>query len=410
MPQHFVIVGAGQAAVQAAATLRQNGFDGAITMIGEESELPYQRPPLSKKYLAGELAAERLHLRPATYYRDHGIGLALGTSVAALEPDAGRIALADGQHMTYDGLVLATGSRARRLGVPGAELDGIHYLRTVADAARIVTALERRDPLVIVGGGYIGLEIAAVAAKRGLDVTVLEAAERVMSRVVSADVSHFYEARHRAAGVRIHCGVAIERIEGDMRVTGVSTLDGRRFDCGTVVAGIGIEPSTALARAAGLECDNGIVVDEFARTAAPRVVAAGDCTNHPSSLYGRRIRLESVHNAIEQAKCAALTLLGHEHAYADVPWFWSDQYALKLQIAGLSQGHEQAVLRGNPSDASFAVFYLRSGRIIAVDAINSPRDFIAGKKLIAARAALGEEVLADTGTDLGEIAAALAQG
>jgi 3-phenylpropionate/trans-cinnamate dioxygenase ferredoxin reductase subunit len=407
MAQQFVIVGAGQAATQAAATLRQSGHTGGITIIGEEPELPYQRPPLSKKYLAGELERERLHLRPATFYEQHDITLELGQHVAALQLPAQRVLLADGRHISYDGLMLATGSRVRKLTTPGADLRGVYYLRTLADADAIATALARSERrLLIVGAGYIGLEVAAVAVQRGLDVTVLEAAACVMSRVVGPPVAAFYEAQHRAAGVKIHTGVSVERICGDDCVEAVLGSDGQRFECDLVIVGIGIEPRTELAQQAAIDCDAGIVVDQFARTSAPAVVAAGDCTNHPSALYARRVRLESVHNAIEQAKSAAASLLGQERPYGDVPWFWSDQYSIKLQIAGLSQGYDGMVVRGEPATRSFAVFYLRSGIVIAAEAINSPRDFIAAKKLIAARAAVPGAVLADPVADLSQIAAA----
>lgn len=403
MFRDILIVGAGQAAVQTAVTLRQRGFDGAIRIVGAESELPYQRPPLSKKYLAGTLDAGRLHLRPASYYEEHEVELVLDARVTSIEPERNCVRTASGRELGYDALLLATGSRPRRLEVSGAELLGVHYLRTVADADTLRESFASEAPLVIVGGGYIGLEVAAVAVQQGRAVTVLEAAERVMSRVVGEQVSSFYEARHREAGVEIVCGAAVERIEGKDRVTGVRIQDGRRFECGAVVAAVGIEPRTELALAAGLDVDDGIRVNELARTSASTIFAVGDCTSHPSALYGRRVRLESVHNAIEQAKTAALTLLDEQHPYVDVPWFWSDQYELKLQIAGLSAGHDSVVARGSPDHGHFALFYLRQGRVIAVDAINSPRDFIAGKKLVAERAVVPPALLADIDSNLGAL-------
>jgi 3-phenylpropionate/trans-cinnamate dioxygenase ferredoxin reductase subunit len=258
--------------------------------------------------------------------------------------------------------------------------------------------------VLLIGAGYIGLEVAASARHRGLDVTVLEAAERVMSRTVSAEVSAFYEACHRAAGVAIHCGAAVKALRGAARVTEVETTDGRTFACDVVIVGIGIVPNVELAAAAGLECSNGIAVDEYARTADPHIVAAGDCTSHPHPLLGRRVRLESVPNAIHQAKIAAATLLGTPTAYSEVPWFWSDQYDLKLQIAGLSTGYDEVVVRGDFAARSFAAFYLRGGELLAVDAVNSPREFIAGKKLVASRARIAPEVLRDAAVDLTPLA------
>jgi 3-phenylpropionate/trans-cinnamate dioxygenase ferredoxin reductase subunit len=258
--------------------------------------------------------------------------------------------------------------------------------------------------VLLIGAGYIGLEVAAVARQRGFDVTVLEAADRVMSRTVSTEVSAFYEACHRAAGVVIHCGAAVKAFHGTARVTAVETLDGRTFPCDVVIVGIGIVPNVELAAAAGLPCSNGIVVDEYARTADASIVAAGDCTNHPLPLLERRVRLESVPNAIHQAKVAAATLVGVPMAYSEVPWFWSDQYDLKLQIAGLSTGYDDVVLRGDPAARSFAAFYLRGGQLLAVDAVNSPREFIAGKKLVALRARIAPDVLRDAAVDLTPLA------
>jgi 3-phenylpropionate/trans-cinnamate dioxygenase ferredoxin reductase subunit len=359
---------------------------------------------LSKKYLAGELTRERLLLRPAAFYAEKGVALELGTRVEALELAARRVRLHDGRMLAYDRLLLATGSRARQLDVPGTALPGVHYLRTLADVDAITASLSPGARVLLVGAGYIGLEVAAVARQRGLDVTVLEAAERVMARAVSAEVAGFYETCHRAAGVAIHCGAAVKALHGTTRVSAVETADGRLFPCDVVIIGIGVVPNVELAAAAGLECSNGIVVDEFARTADADVVAAGDCTNHPHPLLGRRVRLESVPNAIHQAKVAAATLLGAPVAYSEVPWFWSDQYDLKLQIAGLSTGYDEVVLRGDPATRSFAAFYLRAGKLLAVDAVNSPREFLAGKKLVASGARIAPDVLRDPLADLNALA------
>ena len=410
MNDHLVIVGGGQAAAQAVQSLRQQGFTGAITLLGDEPYPPYQRPPLSKKYFAGELARERLLLRPAAFYAEKRVALELGARVEEIEPAARRVRLRDGRTLAYDRLLLATGSRARALRVPGVDLSGVHYLRTITDVDAIVAALAPGARVLLVGAGYIGLEVAASARQRGFDVTVLEAADRVMSRTVSAEVSAFYEACHRAAGVAIHCGAGVKAFHGPARVTAVETTDGRKFACDIVIVGIGIDPNVELAASAGLPCGNGIVVDEFARTADPHIVSAGDCTNHPHPLLGRRVRLESVPNAIHQAKVAAATLLGSPTPYSEVPWFWSDQYDLKLQIAGLSAGYDEVVLRGDPAARSFAAFYLKAGQLLAVDAVNSPREFIAGKKLVASRARIAPDVLRDAKVDLTTIATAMDGG
>ena len=400
MAEHLVIVGGGQAAAQAVQSLRQQNFAGAITLVGEEPHPPYQRPPLSKKYLAGEVTRERLFLRPASFYADKGVTLELGRRVEELALGTRRVRLDDGRTLSYDRLLLATGSRVRRLDVPGATLAGVHYLRTLADADAIVASLAPGARVLLVGAGYIGLEVAAVVRVRGHEVTVLEAADRVMSRTVSPEVAAFYDACHRAAGVVLHYGATVAAFRGAASVTVAETTDGRSFPCDVVIVGIGIVPNIELAAAAGLPCDNGIVVDEFARTADESVVAAGDCTNHPQPLLGRRVRLESVPNAVHQGKVAAGTLAGVPTAYSEVPWFWSDQYDLKLQIVGLSTGHDEVVLRGDPATRSFAAFYLEGGRLLAVDAVNSPREFAAGKKLVASRARIPREVLANPAAEL----------
>jgi 3-phenylpropionate/trans-cinnamate dioxygenase ferredoxin reductase subunit len=406
MSEHLVIVGGGQAAAQAVQSLRQQNFTGPITLLGDEPYPPYQRPPLSKKYLGGELARERLFLRPAAFYAEKGVALEQNARVEELEPATRRVRLRDGRTLAYDRLLLTTGSRVRTLELPGASLPGVHYLRTIADVDAITASLTPGARVLLIGAGYIGLEVAAVTRQRGFDVTVLEAASRVMSRTVSAEVSAFYESCHRAAGVAIHCNAAVRALLGSARVTGVATTDGRTFPCDVVIVGIGIVPNVELAAAAGLACSDGIVVDELARTADPNIVAAGDCTNHPLPLYERRVRLESVPNAIHQAKVAAATLLGAPTPYSEVPWFWSDQYDLKLQIVGLAAGYDEVVLRGAPASRSFAAFYLRGGQLIAVDAVNSPKEFIAAKKLVAHRARIAPDMLRDPAVDLAPLAAA----
>jgi 3-phenylpropionate/trans-cinnamate dioxygenase ferredoxin reductase subunit len=400
MLEHVVIVGGGQAAAQAIQTLRQKNFAGRITLCGEETDLPYQRPPLSKKYLAGDLTRDRLYIRPQAFYAELDVELVLGRRVTALEPASQRVTLQDGKVLEYDGLLLATGSRVRKLDTAGSTLEGIHYLRTLQDVDAILAGFPHAKRLVIVGAGYIGLEVAAVARQRGLDVSILELSGRVMPRVVCPAVSAFYHDLHTAAGSEIHYGVEVNAFEGHRRVSAVIGSDGGRYPCDIVIVGIGVVPATELAEAAGLDCNNGIVVDECARTTQAHIVAAGDCTLHPNPILGRRVRLESVPNAIEQAKTAAMSLLGHDEPYSQVPWFWSDQFDVKLQIAGLSEPDDTVVIRGDVHDRGFAAYYLQAERLVAVNAINSPKDFLRGKQLIAACATLDAEALADAAADL----------
>ena len=366
----------------------------------EEPYPPYQRPPLSKKYLAGELARERLLLRPPAFYAEREVTLELGCRVEEIESGTRRVRLRDGRSLAFDRLLLTTGSRARRLDVPGSALRGVYYVRTVADVDAIAAALTPGARVVLIGAGFIGLEVAAVLRQRGFDVTVLEAFDRVLGRAVGADIARFYADSHRAAGVALHCGTAVQALLGDGQVSAVATTDGRQFPCDLVIVGIGVLPNVELAEAAGFACNDGILVDEFARTEDPHVVAAGDCTNHP--VCGQRVRLESVPNAVHQGRVAAATLLGAPAAYSEVPWFWSDQYDLKLQIVGLSTGHDEVVLRGDPATRSFAAFYLKDGQLLAVDAVNSSREFAHAKKLVAARARIAPADLRNPTVDLGD--------
>lgn len=400
MTDRIVIAGAGHAAGQAIATLKQKKFAGEIVLIGDEPHLPYQRPPLSKKFLSGDLPAERLYVKPASFYDDPNIELRLGTSVEAIEPKASELLTDDGERIAYDKLILALGSRVRRLALAGADLDGVHYLRSIADVERIRAEMEDHKRVVIIGAGYIGLEVAAVMRQLGLDVTVVEMADRVMSRVVSPEISDFYQIEHASHGVKLKLSTGIAALCGDDRVTAVETSDGEQFAADFVVVGVGIQPNFELAADAGLVVDNGIVVDDRCQTNDPDIYAIGDCTSHPCGIYDRRVRLESVHNALEQAKTAASNLCGLQSRYTQVPWFWSDQYDLKLQIAGLSEGYDDVVIRGNPADRTFSCLYLKDGRLIAADAVNSPRDFVQSKALIANRAVLDSDLLADSGVQL----------
>jgi len=393
MVERIVIIGAGQAGAQAIATLRAEGFEGSLTLIGDEAYPPYQRPPLSKAYLAGDFARERLFLKPDAFYAETGCELRLSLVATAIDRPRKTVGLSDGTKLSYDRLLLATGARVRQLPVPGAALAGVYYLRGIADVDALRQHFQPGTRLAIVGGGYIGLEVAAVAVKHGLKVTVIEAANRVMVRAASPQISAFYEKIHRANGVEFALGAMAERFEGDARAQGVSTNLGR-VEADVILAGIGIVPNCELAEAAGLACDNGISVDEYGVTSDPDIFAAGDCTSHPG-FAGGRVRLESVQNAIDQAKHAALAMVGKPLAYREVPWFWSDQYDLKLQIAGLARPGDRTVLRGNPETRKFSVFHLRDGVVAAVEAVNAAPDYIVGRRLIAARAMVAPERLQD---------------
>jgi len=397
--QAVVIVGASHAAVQAIDTLRREGHGGPIVLLGDEPFLPYNRPPLSKKYFSGELERERLLLRSAQFYEQARVDVRLGVRVTAIDRATRRLRLSDGGERGYDKLLLCLGSRNRLLEVPGYDLQGIHYLRTIADVDGIRADLGAARRLVVVGAGYIGLEAAASARHLGLEVTVLEMADRPLNRVTAPEMSSFYLQRHQRAGVSVLCGMSVTSFAGDGRVSGVVCGE-REFAADIVIVGVGVMPETALAAACGLRCENGIVVDETCQTSDPDVYAAGDCTMHPSVRYGRRLRLESVDNAVEQARTAALNICGKPARHEHVPWFWSDQYDIKLQIAGLSQGYDRAVLRGDPDTNRFALYYFAEGELIAVDAINSPKDFMTGKKWIAERKRPDLALLADPATDL----------
>ena len=393
--EQVVIAGAGHAAGQAVASLKQKKFAGRIVLIGEEPWYPYQRPPLSKKYLAGEMPAERLYFKPESFYDDPDIEVLLNTTVTAINRDERHVSTADGREVPYDNLVLALGARPIKISVPGAESRFVQYLRNVNDVDQIQALLAENRQVVVVGAGYIGLEVAAVCAKLGHDVTVLEMQDRVMSRVVSPQVAEFFEAEHRRNGVKLRLSTAIDSVtETDGRAV-VHASDGEALPADLVVVGIGVTPNSELAAAAGINVENGICVDDRCYTSDPRILAIGDCTFHPNSLLGKRLRLESVHNALEQAKTAAANIVGEDCHYAQVPWFWSDQFDLKLQIAGLSQGYDKTIIRGKPADRSFACLYLQKGVLIAIDAVNRPRDFMQSKSLIAAKARIDPAILAD---------------
>jgi 3-phenylpropionate/trans-cinnamate dioxygenase ferredoxin reductase subunit len=408
MQAGVVIVGGGFAAGEFAIRLRQAGYERAITMVGAERHLPYHRPPLSKAYLSGAVTQDALLLRPDAAYEKAAIGFVGGTHVTAIDR-AARCIRFDGGAMAYDRLVLATGGHARRLSCPGASLEGVLALRTLDDVVAIRSRLKPGARLVIIGGGYIGLEVAAVAVKLGVAVTVVEAAPRVLARVAGKEISAFYERAHRQAGVEILTGVSVTALTAAAGAPGhvgfVALADGRSLAADFVIAGVGLIPHDELAREAGLQVENGIWVDEYCRTADPAVLAIGDCSNHPSAFLGRRVRLESVPNAIEQARVAADTIMGRMVPYAAIPWFWSDQYDLKLQAVGLADGHDQVVVRGSMEDRRFLVFYLRDGVVISADAVNRPGEFMVAKRLVGAGVRADVAALADEGRALKDLLA-----
>ena len=378
-----LVVGASHAGVQVAAGLRQQGWSGEVVVVGDEPALPYHRPPLSKAYLAGTSSLQDLALRKAEFYAKHDIRLVQST-VTQVDRAAQQVGLNDGTTMGYTHLALCTGGRVRTLDVSGIDLPGVFYLRTFADVESIRALAASGSHAVIVGGGYVGLETAASLRALGLDVTVLEAAERVLERVTAPEVSAFYERVHRDAGVVIRTGAQVSAMAGDQRVREVVLRGGERIPADLVVVGVGLVPNTELAAEAGLYVENGIVIDDLARTSDPRIVAAGDCASHRMARYDRLVRLESVPSAGEQAKTAAATLCGKERPIAALPWFWSDQYDLKLQIAGLNVGYDELVLSGDPSrDRDFTCYYLQQGRLLAADCVNRPRDFLKAKQLIS---------------------------
>lgn len=404
--ERVVIIGAGQAGGEAALRLRQGGFAGAITVLGEEPLAPYQRPPLSKKYLAGEWGQDRILLREPEAFAAEGIALVLNTKVVWIDRTAKIVRTEGLRDLPYDALILATGSRARPLRTPGADLDGVFTLRTAADVDAIRPHFAAGARLVVIGAGYIGLEVAAVGRQLGLDVTVLEAAARPLSRVTSPEVAAFFLEAHTAQGVKFRLSAQAAVIQGDTQATGVGLKDGAIIPADLVVVGVGITPETALAQAAGLRCDDGVVTDGSTRTSDSAIFAIGDCAKRPIGFYGGRIaRLESVHNAIEGAKLATAAILGKEAPPLEAPWFWSDQYDLKLQIAGLFQGYDRLVLRGEPSPSGFAAFYFEGPRLIAVDAVNRPAEFLGAKQLIQRGLTVAPAALQDMSMPMKDIVA-----
>lgn len=401
MKPGLVIVGGSYAAMQIAASAREAGYSEPIRIVSEESILPYQRPPLSKGYLTGKFAAAALPLRAEAFYRDNRIDLVLGRRAETLDLRAGTIMLAGGGELAFDRLALATGTRPRPLPVPGADLDGVLFLRSLADADRLRAQLEKAASIVVIGGGFIGLELASVAAGLGKSVTIVEAQDRLLARGVSAQLAGFLADVHRGRGVTLRLGTTIQEIRGDGgQARSVLCSDGSALPADLVLLAIGVVPNVELAASAGLACQDGLLVDRLARAGDPRVVAAGDCTRHPSAFAGQLLRLESVQNALDQAKTAGASLAGADKPYETVPWFWSDQYDLKLQMVGLVQGHDRHAVRGSMEQRRFSIFYFRSDRLIAIDSVNRPADHMVGRKLLALGRSPSPAQAADESFDL----------
>jgi 3-phenylpropionate/trans-cinnamate dioxygenase ferredoxin reductase subunit len=379
----LVVIGAGQAAAQLAMSLRQGGFAEAIVIIGDEPYLPYQRPPLSKKFLSEHRAPDWLFLRPEKFWRDQRVTFELGAAAAAVDPARQRVVLKGGREIDFRLLAFATGTSARMPPIPGLDQAGVHVVRRIDDIARLRPALDRAQRVVIIGGGYIGLEVAAVVRSEGRAVVVLEALDRVLKRVTGQEVSAFYTRYHRERGVDLRVGAKILGLERAGQGAVVQLDPDERLAADLVLVATGARANDEIARAAGIACEDGILVDEEARTGAPGIYAVGDCTRFPSRRYGRRLRLESVQNAIDQAKAAAASILGAPQPYDPVPWFWSDQYDLKLQMAGISEGCERVDIVGDEAGKRFSVEYRRNGRLIAVDAINDARAHMLSRRRIA---------------------------
>lgn len=393
----IVIIGAGHAAGQAAASLRQAKFEGSITIIGDEAHVPYQRPPLSKQYLAGTQVADKVYLRAEKFYADNDIQLMLDTRATQIDPGTKTINLDNGETIAYEKLLISTGSRPRKLSIEGSDLSGIHYLRTMDDVDGIRADVKPGANLVIVGGGYIGLEVAAVGIELGMNVHVLEMEERILQRVTTPEMSAYYHKLHSDRGVHIHTQTGVTGFSGNGKVENVLCGD-ESFAADIVIVGIGIIPNIEIAEEAGIHCDNGIVVDDHCCTSDPDIYAAGDCTNHPNPLMNKRLRLESVPNAMDQARVSTANMLGDDKVYAAIPWFWSDQYELKLQMVGFSADGDSQVLRGDMENHQFAIFYLKDGKVVAADAVNSPKEFMLCKQLVGKPADPAQ--LADPETDL----------
>lgn len=407
----LVIVGAGHAGVQLAASLREEGFEGAVALLSAEPHLPYQRPPLSKAFLKGQMEADGLPLRAVQFYRDKGVDLLLGEEATRIDRRARRLELASGRRLDYGHLVLATGARQRPLNVPGVDLDGVAVLRDLADAQALRERLGAARRIVVIGAGFIGLEIAATATSLGGEVTIVEISHRPLERAVSPATSTFFLDAHKAFGARFLLGVGVVALHGrNGALSAVELTNGSVLPADLAVIGIGVAPQDRLAREAGLICDNGIVVNDWLETADPLISAIGDCALFPSAIIGLPIRLESVQNAVDQARCVARRIVGKPERYAALPWFWSDQGDLKLQIAGLSHRCDRWVVRGDPQSRSFAVFGFRGDELAAVETVNRPGDHMAARQIIGANLPLSAAQAGDLDFDLRKLAATAPRG
>ena len=401
--ENLLIIGAGQSAIQCISTLKKEGYSGSITLVGEEEHLPYQRPPLSKGFLEDSLNKERLYFKKLEFFTENKVQLYLGLSAKKLEIDNQKVYLSDNSVLEFDKLVFATGSRVRYLDFPGSELKSIFYLRDLDDAEAIKKDLETSENLVIIGAGYIGLEAAAIAAKKNKKVTIIEMADRVMNRTVDPQISEYYLNLHESYGVKFHFNTSLETINEVSNSLEVVCSDGTEVKADSVLIGAGVVPNIELAEEAGIYCDNGIIVNEFGQTNFKNIYACGDCTNHPNKILNKNLRLESVHNAMEQAKTVASSVMNNPMEYSQVPWFWSDQYDHKLQIVGLSGDHDMVTMRGNTNDAKFMLFYTKDEVLIAVDAINNPKEFLISRKLVANKVKIKPNVISDLNTNLNDL-------
>ncbi len=401
--ENLLIIGAGQSAIQCISTLKKEGYSGSITLVGEEEHLPYQRPPLSKGFLEDSLNKERLYFKKLEFFTENKVQLYLGLSAEKLEIEYQKVYLSDDSELEFDKLVFATGSRVRYLDFPGSELKSIFYLRDLDDAEAIKKDLETSENLVIIGAGYIGLEAAAIAAKKNKKVTIIEMADRVMNRTVDPQISEYYLNLHKSYGVNFHFNTSLETINEASDSLEVVCSDGTEMKADSVLIGAGVVPNIELAEEAGINCDNGIIVNEFGQTNFKNIYACGDCTNHPNKILNKNLRLESVHNAMEQAKTVASSVMNNPMEYNQVPWFWSDQYDHKLQIVGLSGDHDMVTMRGNTNDAKFMLFYTKDEELIAVDAINNPKEFLISRKLVANKVKIKPNIISDLNTNLNDL-------
>ena len=401
--ENLVVIGAGQSAIQCITSLKKEGYEGSITLVGEEEHLPYQRPPLSKGFLDDSINKERLYFKKLDFFTENKIQLKLGISATSVDIENNLVNLSDEEKLHFDKLVIATGSRVRLLDFPGNDLDNIHYLRGLDDAENIKKGLEKSKHLVVIGAGYIGLEVAAIASEKGVKVSIVEMADRVMSRTVDPQISDYYLNLHQNNGVKFKFNTSLEEIKGQGQVESVMCSDGTSINADMVIIGAGVIPNTEIAQNSGVSCENGILVDEFGRTNFKNVFACGDCTSHPNKLLNMQLRLESVHNAMEQSKAAAMSVLDKPAEYSQIPWFWSDQYDHKLQIVGISGSHDTVTMRGSTDASKFMLFYTRGEELVAVDAVNNPKDFLICRKLVANKVKIKTDMISDLNLNLNDL-------